>query len=449
MGEIHQYLLDGVQKNLVTATGRRTLLKSRLELETISRNAVSQSRRALGRAGLDYLRYSLRISAWVRWFAVIAWLAQLHHQVNFAHPAYISHAFLALSLLGLNVYVLYRLEKKRTVTWRWVFALSAMDVVVLTGGLTISGGFDNTFFVLYYAALAMFAAVCTSLRVSFAGVTVVAAVYVALTLTVEPGGGLEIHEGKVLFTRITAMYAVVAAVSLVSRFEQIRARFDRARRREAVERERELQRERLELSQTIHDTIAQSAYMIGLGLETAIELAATKKDEDHDELLSKLKATLALSKSTMWELRHPIDIGAIFEGRELSRVLRSHASTFTTITSIPTELVQSGTEPPLPTVTRRLLFSIAHNAMTNALRHSNASKITIALSFEEDGIRMAVLDDGTGLPDDYADRGHGFRNMRTDAERMGGRLEASSTGESGRGTTVTCVIPYSAGRGGT
>ena len=417
-------------------------------METASRNVVAQSRRALGRAGLDYVRHSLRISAWVRWFAVIAWLAQLHHQVNFAHPAYISHMLFAVLLLALNGYVLYRLETKRTVTWRWAFALSAMDVVVLTGGLTISGGFENTFFVLYYATLAMFAAVCTSLRVSFAGVTVVAAMYMTLTLTVEPGGGLEMEEWKVLFTRIMAMYAVVAAVSLVSRFERIRSRFDRARRREAVERERELQRERLELSQTIHDTIAQSAYMIGLGLETAIELAADQKDEDHDELLSKLEATLALSKSTMWELRHPIDIGAIFEGRELSRVLRSHASTFTTITSIPTELVQSGTEQYLPTVTRRLLFSIAHNAMTNALRHSKASKITIVLSFEEDGMRMAISDDGIGLPDDYADRGHGFRNMRTDAERMGGWLEAS-TGESGSGTTVTCVIPYSADRGGT
>ena len=38
---------------------------------------------------------------------------------------------------------------------------------------------------------------------------------------------------------------------------------------------------------------------------------------------------------------------------------------------------------------------------------------------------MSVSDDGIGLPDDYADRGHGFRNMRTDAERMGGRLEAA------------------------
>ena len=43
---------------------------------------------------------------------------------------------------------------------------------------------------------------------------------------------------------------------------------------------------------------------------------------------------------------------------------------------------------------------------------------------------MSVSDDGIGLPDDYADRGHGFRNMRRDVERMGGSLEVGP-GESG------------------
>ena len=261
-----------------------------------------------------------------------------------------------------------------------------------------------------------------------------------LSLVMEPGVEYGIKEEKILFTRIVVMYAVVAAVNLVSRFERIR-------RREAVGRERELQRERIELSQTIHDTIAQSAYMIGLGLETAIELANAQNDEGRDELIAKLEATHALSKSTMWELRHPIDAGPIFEGRELSRVLRSHASTFTTITSIPTGLVQSGRETRLSTVTRGLLFSIAHNAMTNAFRHSHAGRVAITLSFDGDGLRMSVSDDGIGLPDDYEDRGHGFRRMRTDAERMGGSLEAGP-GESGRGTTVTCVVPYDTKRGG-
>ena len=416
-------------------------------MDTTSSNAVAQSRRAVGRTGLDYLRYGLRISVWVRWFAVIAWLTQLHYQVNFPHPAYVAHILFAVLLMALNGYVLYRLETKRTVTWRWALALSALDVVMLTAGLTTSSESGNTFFVLYYAALAMLAAVSMSFRTTFAGATVVAVMYVALSLTLEPGGGFRMEEGNILFTRIITMYAVVAAVSLVSRFDRIRSEFDRVRRREAVERERELLRERIDLSQTIHDTIAQSAYTIGLGLETAIELAEAQQDENRKELLTKLEATLALSKSTMWELRHPIDIGAIFEGRQLSRVLRSHASTFTTITSIATEVVQSNTEPQLPTATRGLLFSIAHNAMTNALRHSRADRITITLSFGDDTIRISISDDGIGLPDDYADRGHGFRNMSADAERMGGRLEVGS-GESGLGTTVTCVIPNHADRGG-
>ena len=256
----------------------------------------------------------------------------------------------------------------------------------------------------------------------------------------EPGVDFEIKEEKVLFTRIVVMYAVVIAVNLVSRFERIR-------RREAIERERELQQERVELSQTIHDTVAQSAYMIGMGIETASELAEDRESENREELLAKLSATHALSKSAMWELRHSIDVGPIFEGRELGRVLRSHASTFAAITSIPAELVRSGEEPPLTTATRRLLFSIAHNAMTNAFRHADAGKVTISLDFEDDSLRMSVSDDGVGLPDDYADRGHGFSNMRADAERLGGRLVAAA-GEDGRGTTVTCVIPYDTSQGG-
>ena len=343
-------------------------------MQTTPRDAVAESRRAVDRTDPDDLRYGLRIAVWVRWFLLIAWLLQFNYRPNFADPAYIPTTLLAVSLLAFNGYVHYRIRSNRTVTRRWALTLSTMDVLTATAGIVVSSsGFQNTFFVLYYPALAMFAVVFTSFRLSFAWVTMVAVGYAVLSLVMEPGVDFEIKEEKVLFTRIVVMFAVVAAVNLVSRFERIR-------RREAVERERELQRERIELSQTIHDTIAQSAYMIGLGLETAIELA----DESNRELIAKLEATHALSKSTMWELRHPIDAGPIFEGRELSRVLRSHASTFTTITSIPTELVQSGREPRLSTVTRGLLFSIAHNAMTNAFRHSHAGKVTIALSFEDD-----------------------------------------------------------------
>ena len=261
-----------------------------------------------------------------------------------------------------------------------------------------------------------------------------------MSLTVGEGIDLEAREEKPLFARIVIMYAVAASVNLISRFERIRWRA-------AVERERELHRQRIEISQTIHDTTAQWAYMIGLGVEGAMELV----EESQEALLAKLRLAADLSRSAMWELRHPIDGGQIFRGEELGEVLEAHAGTFTVITSVPAEFVQHGAEPDLPTITRSLLFSIAHNALTNVVRHAAAQRVVIDLDFTDDRLRLSVSDDGAGLPPDYEAKGHGFRNMRADAERMGGGLEVESGGTgdgTGGGTIVTCVIPYPALRGG-
>ena len=349
----------------------------------------------------------------------------------FSYFTYMSYTLFLALFVALNGYIHYRVRSGRAVTLHWMLALSALDIVFITAGVVVAGGFGHFFFfLLYYPALAWFAVFFSSFRLSLAWATLVAVAYASVSLGVAPGLDFEASNEKALIARIFIMYAVVASVSLVSRSERIR-------RQDAVARERELQRERIELSQTIHDTTAQSVYMIGLGLDTAVELAG----ESNRELLAKLEATSALSKSAMWELRHPINMGLIFEDRELSRVLTAHAATFTTITSVPAELVQAGTEPSLSPGTRGTLFSIAHNALTNALRHARARKVTIALDFEDRGLRMSVSDNGIGLPDNYADRGHGFKNMHADAERIGGRLEVQSGG-SGGGTTVTCVVEY-------
>ena len=77
-------------------------------------------------------------------------------------------------------------------------------------------------------------------------------------------------DDKSLIARIAVMYTAVTAVNLVSSSE---------RRQEAVERERALQRERVELSRTIHDTVAQSVYVVGLGIETSRDLARKTGDE--------------------------------------------------------------------------------------------------------------------------------------------------------------------------
>ena len=293
-----------------------------------------------------------------------------------------------------------------------------------------TGGSSSHFFVGYYPSLALFAVVFGSVRLTLVWVTIAAVVYAALCLAVEPGLDFSANDEEILLIRVAGMYLVVVVVNLISRVE-------RTRRMEAVERERELQRERIELSHAIHNTMAQFAYMIGMGIERAKELA----DRSNEELMSTLEETLALSRSAMWELRHPMEIGEIFEGMELGGVLESLAATFSTISSIPADLMQSGVEPPLPIATRGALFFIAFNALTNALRHSNASHVRVGLDFERDGLRMSISDDGTGLPDDYATRGQGFRNMREEAERLGGRLVVETSGSQWR-TAVTCVLPY-------
>ena len=104
---------------------------------------------------------------------------------------------------------------------------------------------------------------------------------------------------------------------------------------------------------------------------------------------------------------------------------------------------KSGLERSLSAVTRSTLFSIAHNALTNTFRHAQASKVVVGVKFQERGLWLSVSDDGIDLPDDYDGRGNGFRNVRSDAERMGGRLDVESD-MSGRGTTLTCVIAHDA-----
>ena len=170
--------------------------------------------------------------------------------------------------------------------------------------------------------------------------------------------------------------------------------------------------------------------------------------DSNPKLMERLAATAALARSAMWELRRPIDMGRIFEGRDLARVLGAHTATFAKIASIPAEMVQSGDEPPLATEVRTGLFSIAHNALANAFLHARASRVEVRLDFEADGIRLSVSDDGVGLPEDYAGRGRGFSGMEKEAERMGGKLIVESGGPGG-GTTIACVVPReSPGTGG-
>ena len=124
----------------------------------------------------------------------------------------------------------------------------------------------------YYPALALFAVVFTSLRLSLAWTTMTAVAYALVCWRVGAGLDLDAGDEKVLLGRLAAMYALVLCVSLITQFE-------RMRRQAAVDRERKVQQERIEFSQAVHDTTAQTAYLISLGIHRARELVG-KSDEE-------------------------------------------------------------------------------------------------------------------------------------------------------------------------
>ena len=384
----------------------------------------------------DVVLYAAKISVWGRWFVWLVGVFLLAYRPSFWYPEDIEFLSLPVLLGMLNGLVHHRLLTNRPVTWRWMLFLSATEIALITVGIVIGGGYRSFIFLGYYPSLAVFAVVFSSHSLSLAWTTTVAVAYAVVCLRVGSGLDLDAGNEKVLMARLAVMYLMVLGISFITRFERVRWQT-------AVSRERQLRRERIELSQTIHDTTAQTAYMIGMGIHRARELAG----ESNEDLVAALDATSALSRSAMWEVRGPMDAGHILEGRELGRVLWSHCATFETITGVPAEMSQSGTEPPLTTETRSRLFSIAHNALTNAFLHARPGRVEVRLSFETGQVRLSVSDDGVGLPDGYAERGRGFDGMRTDAEQMGGRLIVES-GEGGGGTTIACVVPYEDGKRG-
>ena len=381
-------------------------------------------------------RHDLQISVWVRWVAVIGWLAVNNYRPDLDEPSYIPNNLLALAVLALNAYVHYRVRKHQRIIWQCALALSITDLVAISWGLVNSNGFFNGHYVLYYPALALFSVLFSCFLSCLICGTLVSLTYAGISIESVPNHSLNGDQETILLVRILAMFVVIAIVNRLVKYE-------RFRRREAVAQALELQRERIELSRTIHDTVAQTTYMISIGIETARRLA----NQANQELISSLDATHALAQTVLWEVQAPIEGGPLFRGSTLSSVLRSHMETFTDITSIPISLQQEGDEPPLSPATKGLFFSIIHNTLTNVLRHSQATEVSVELAFGQEGTDLTISDNGVGLPGDYSERGEGFLSMLDSAEQMGGRIEVSS-GQQGQGTTVRCWVPNVIDQGG-
>jgi signal transduction histidine kinase len=89
----------------------------------------------------------------------------------------------------------------------------------------------------------------------------------------------------------------------------------------------------------------------------------------------------------------------------------------------------------LPPREREAVVRIASEAVTNAARHSGATRLQVGLERVHRRVRLRVADDGVGFDERArADRGFGLISMRDRAERLGARLRIRS--RRGQGTEV-------------
>jgi signal transduction histidine kinase len=98
--------------------------------------------------------------------------------------------------------------------------------------------------------------------------------------------------------------------------------------------------------------------------------------------------------------------------------------------------------PSLEPGTTLELLRIVQEALTNALKHSGAEVVTLAVQADALALVVQVIDTGHGWPAESTE-GRGLRNMRSRAERIGGRWSMLCSAE---GCTVRLELPRPASR---
>ncbi|UFH57618.1 sensor histidine kinase [Spirosoma sp. KNUC1025] len=101
--------------------------------------------------------------------------------------------------------------------------------------------------------------------------------------------------------------------------------------------------------------------------------------------------------------------------------------------------VTFGSERRLDPETELILYRIAIELVTNALKHAQARTITVQLLFHATYLSLMVEDDGVGsVAREQISAGIGIRNVRSRANYLGAELLVDS-GQSG--TTLTLMVP--------
>src|SRR5919197_445905 len=205
-------------------------------------------------------------------------------------------------------------------------------------------------------------------------------------------------------------------------------------------RELSIVSERNRLARELHDSVSQKLFSLVLTAEAAVTLL----DRDPDQARTQVGRLQELARQALDELR-----SLIFELRppDLERdglcgALRKHVDVLRRLQPVEVEL-DGDREPTRDPQRDRELFRIAQEALQNALRHAEASRIVVRLRGDDGRLLLDVEDDGVGFDPEAPElrsRRLGLTSMEERAQRLGARLEIRSA--EGAGTTVHLETPH-------
>ncbi|HXB75591.1 MAG TPA: two-component regulator propeller domain-containing protein [Candidatus Acidoferrales bacterium] len=200
--------------------------------------------------------------------------------------------------------------------------------------------------------------------------------------------------------------------------------------------------ERARLAREIHDTLAQGF----VGISSQLDAVAMCMPDEKSPARKYLDLARRMARHSLTEARRSVmDLRAsALEGQDLIAAIESGTRMWTAGSGVRVEVVvDAGTPGELPEEMEQHLLRIAQEAVTNVLKHAEASQIWVKLHAEARKLYLRIADDGRGFEqaDVFQSRGghFGLIGMRERAERLGGELHLSS--HPGEGTEVEVMVP--------
>ena len=196
--------------------------------------------------------------------------------------------------------------------------------------------------------------------------------------------------------------------------------------------------ERNRIAQELHDTVAQGLSALTVQLRLALRLNTSNDGE------AILQNALALAKQSLQETRSAIlsiRPSSLSHGG-IQGALQELARYYSGSSGLQLSLSINGESFPLTDEIELNLLRICQEAMNNAVKHSRAKNLSVSLNYGPGSVEVRVEDDGCGLNDKPASKESlGLIGMQERAQRIGAKLTIDS--RNGRGTTVTCQLPFS------